>query len=330
MTMSMRLFLSYIKLYRKGFGLFLVFALILAVSFTLYGLPLEAVWYPVLLCGVIGMVFSVFDFISFCKRHKTLVLLMNEITVTVDSLPAPVSVIDEDYMELIQAVHRDKMALAGRMDEKYRSMMEYYTIWAHQIKTPIAAMRLLLSQSDSSELSEELTRIEQYVEMVLAYLRLDSESTDYVIREYDLDGIIRQAVRKYASQFISRRLRLVYEPLNFRVLTDEKWLLFVTEQILSNALKYTRTGEIAIVMEEPGILCIRDTGIGIDAGDLPRIFEKGYTGCNGREDKRSTGIGLYLCRRILRKMGSTITVTSEVGKGTSVMIDLRSAALEVE
>lgn len=329
----MRLFFSYIQLYRKGFALFLLFSAVLSISFALYDLPLAAVWYPLLLCVVIGLVFSVFDFIFFYKRHKNLVLLLNEITVTTDSLPAPVSVLDKDYMELIRAVHRDKMAFVCKMDEKYRSMMEYYTIWAHQIKTPIAAMRLLLTRNDSPEsaaLLEELTRIEQYVEMVLNYLRLDSESTDYVIREYDLDGIVKQAVRKYAAQFISRRLPLVYEPLDCRVLTDEKWLLFVIEQILSNALKYTRTGEISISMETPKVLCVRDTGIGIDQSDLPRIFEKGYTGYNGREDKKSTGIGLYLCRRILEKMGNTITITSEVGKGTAVYIDLRSAELEVE
>lgn len=211
--------------------------------------------------------------------------------------------------------------------------MEYYTIWVHQIKTPIAAMRLQLQGEDSDssrELLEELQRIEQYVEMVLTYLRLDSGSTDYVLKKYDLDDIIRQAVRKYASQFIRKKIRLTYEPLSCEVLTDEKWLLFVIEQVLSNALKYTRSGEISITLEAPKTLCIRDTGIGIAPEDLPRIFEKGFTGYNGRNDKKASGIGLYLCRRICSRLNHEIIITSKVDVGTEVRIDLDRKVLEVE
>ena len=212
-------------------------------------------------------------------------------------------------------------------------MIEYYTIWVHQIKTPISAMRLQLQgqESESSrELLEELQRIEQYVEMVLTYLRLDSGSTDYVLKKYDLDAIVRQAVRKYASQFIRKKIRLNYEPLSCEVLTDEKWLLFVIEQILSNALKYTRSGEIFITLEAPKTLCIRDTGIGIAPEDLPRIFEKGYTGLNGRRTRKTTGIGLYLCHEILTRLGHTIAITSQPGQGTQVHLNLRRQEFDVE
>lgn len=194
-------------------------------------------------------------------------------------------------------------------------------------------LRLLLQDADTDEqraLLEQVQSVEQYVEMVLGYLRLESPSSDYVIRNYALDDIVRQAVRKYASQFIRRRLRLEYTPLNVSVITDEKWLLFVIEQVLSNALKYTRSGSVSITLEAPKTLCIRDTGIGIASEDLPRVFEKGFTGCNGRTDKRATGIGLYLCRRILEKLGHTIAITSTVGEGTTVRICLQQDALEVE
>ena len=177
---------------------------------------------------------------------------------------------------------------------------------------------------------EQLQSVEQYVEMVLGYLRLESPSSDYVIRNYLLDDIVRQAVRKYASQFIRRKLRLEYTPLNVSVITDEKWLLFAIEQVLSNALKYTRSGSVSITLEAPKTLCIRDTGIGIAPEDLPRVFEKGYTGSNGRTDKRATGIGLYLCRRILAKLGHSITIVSTPGVGTTVRIGLEQDALEVE
>ena len=194
-------------------------------------------------------------------------------------------------------------------------------------------MRLQLQGEDSEsnrELLDELQRIEQYVEMVLTYLRLDAGATDYVLKQYDLDDILRQAVRKYASQFIRKKIRLVYEPLSCKVLTDEKWFLFVIEQVLSNALKYTRSGEISITLEAPKTLCIRDTGIGIAPEDLPRIFEKGFTGYNGRSDKKASGIGLYLCRRICGRLNHEISVTSKVDEGTEVRIDLNRKVLEVE
>ena len=160
-------------------------------------------------------------------------------------------------------------------------------------------------------------------------MRLDAGATDYVLKQYDLDDILRQAVRKYASQFIRKKIRLVYEPLSCKVLTDEKWFLFVIEQVLSNALKYTRSGEISITLEAPKTLCIRDTGIGIAPEDLPRIFEKGFTGYNGRSDKKASGIGLYLCRRICGRLNHEIGVVSKVDEGTEVRIDLNRKVLEV-
>lgn len=170
-------------------------------------------------------------------------------------------------------------------------------------------------------------RIEQYVDMVLGYLRLDSDFTDYVIQEYDLDDIVKPAVKKFAGQFIRKKLQLDYRPLHTKAVTDEKWLQFVLEQVISNALKYTEAGRITIEMEHgPGteenssVLCIRDTGIGIAPEDIPRIFEKGYTGYNGRSDKKASGIGLYLCRRICSNLGHTITANSSLENGTVIRI----------
>ena len=211
--------------------------------------------------------------------------------------------------------------------------IDYYTTWVHQIKTPIAAMRMLLQGEDTEEHREllaELFRIEQYVEMVLCYFRLDSVSSDFLFKEYELDGIIRQAVRKYATQFVRKKIRLQYEPTDIAVLTDEKWLLFILEQLLSNAVKYTEEGTVAIFVDENRVLHIVDTGIGIAPEDLPRVFEKGFTGYNGRADKKSTGLGLYLCRQAANKLSHAMSIQSEVGVGTTVSIDLRSAELKVE
>ncbi len=254
--------------------------------------------------------------------------------VILEHLPAPSGLLEEDYQELLNLLCRERRELREEMEQRYREMIDYYTVWAHQIKTPIAAMRLMLQEEQTGTniraLREELRRIEQYVEMVLCYLRLDSNSTDYVIREYDLDEIVKQAVRRHATTFIQKKLRLEYEPLDARVVTDEKWLLFVIEQVLSNALKYTDEGGIAITLEAPKTLCIRDTGIGIAPEDLPRVFEKGYTGDNGRSDKKASGIGMYLCSRICANLGHGISVDSTPGQGTEVRIDLKNAELEIE
>ncbi|MFR1517925.1 MAG: sensor histidine kinase [Clostridia bacterium] len=311
----------------------MLFAAVFAVSFALYRLPAAAVWYAAAICIFIGSIFLFFDYLSFYKKHKALRKLLREITVTAAHMPEPRSLLEADYQALIRTLHADKTALEDEMRAMYTNLVEYYTIWAHQVKTPIAAMRLLLQSENNAlnrELSEELQRIEQYVEMVMCYLRLDADSTDYLIKEYDLDDIIRQAVRKYAGQFIRKKIKLDYTPVACKILTDEKWFLFVVEQVLSNALKYTKSGTISVMMDASETLCIKDTGMGIAPEDLPRIFEKGYTGYNGRSDKKASGIGLYLCRRICRNLGHRISAESAVGQGTAIRIDFRRAKLDVE
>lgn len=194
-------------------------------------------------------------------------------------------------------------------------------------------MRLTLQNEDSPlarRISDDLFRIEQYVEMVLCYLRLDSDATDYVIQKYDLDKILTQAFRRFSGQFISKKLSLDYEPPEFTALTDEKWLLFVIEQVLSNSVKYTPPGGVISVSVQQGILCIKDNGIGIAPEDLPRIFERGYTGFNGRTDKKASGLGLYLCRRICRNLNHRIWAESGREGGTAVYIDLNSRKIETE
>ena len=252
--------------------------------------------------------------------------ILQNIRLLVDELPEPATLAEEDLQEMIRELKRlNEVTETARQTER-RESLDYYTTWVHQIKTPISTMKMILESEDTDEHREllaELFRIEQYVEMVLAFLRLDSESTDYLFREYQLDGILRGAVRKFSTQFIRRHIALHYEPTGLRVLTDEKWLSFVVEQVLSNALKYTPDGgEVWLGLEKPATLCIRDNGMGIAAEDLPRIFQKGYTGYNGRADKKASGLGLYLCRRICTNLGHTISAQSVAGEGTSIRINL--------
>ena len=329
----MKLLRLYLKQRWRGISAAFGFCGIFAVTFWLYHLPVEAVLYPTAVCTVLGLVLLLIDFRRVLRKHQVLERIQTFSDAFGENFPEVEGLEDEDYQQIVHLLHEEQTQFHTDTARRYEDMVDYYTIWAHQIKTPIASMRLTLQNEDSQlsrKLSGDLFRIEQYVEMVLMFLRLDSDSTDYVIREYDLDVIIRQAVRKFAGEFIARRLQLVYEPLNAKVITDEKWLSFVIEQVLSNALKYTPSGSITISLEAPKTLCIRDTGMGIAPEDLPRIFEKGYTGYHGRADKKASGIGLYLCKRICTNLGHRISAESDLDFGTVIRIDLSQYQLSVE
>ena len=301
-------------------GLILIFSTLVWLS----GAGGVLAGYTALLSTALALLLALPDLRRFALRHRQLSDALKSIRVSDEQLPPPENLIEEDYRQLIRALGEEKQRQASAMDLRMSDMQDYFTLWAHQIKTPIAAMRLILQtkpENSAGEIEGELFRVEQYVEMVLNYLRLDSDSTDFVFRTCALDDIIRQCVRKYAKQFIRKRIRLEYEGTALQVLTDEKWLCFAIEQILSNALKYTAAGSIRIFTQGE-TLVIADTGMGIAPEDLPRVFEKGYTGYNGRTDKKATGIGLYLCKRILNRLGHEISISAQVGKGTRVSIDL--------
>lgn len=329
----MKLFFAYLRQRRRVLGLLAMFAAIFFSIFALYHLPMKAVAYPALLCIGVGGIVLVRDFLRLRSKHRKLSRMTALSDVLSLGLPEPWGIEEQDYQRIIDCLTDEQKDLRQQWSGRYRDMVEYYTVWAHQIKTPIASMRLNLQNEDSAlsrSLMQDLFRVEQYVDMVMVFLRLENSASDYAIREYRLDAIIKQAVKKYAGEFIARKLTLHYEPVDTTVVTDEKWLSFVVEQVLSNALKYTPQGSITITVEPQKRLCIRDTGIGIAPEDLPRVFENGYTGCNGRTDKRASGIGLYLCRRICRNLGHGISVRSEVDKGTCICIDLEQRPLQVD
>ena len=329
----MKLFWTYVKQRRTGILSFLLFGILFFAAFALYGLPMEAVGYPALLCALFGIFFLTADYAKMRRKHRRLLEMRELSAATLMALPEAAGVLEEDYQNLLLMLKEEVLNQKTDFSQNYQETVEYYTAWVHQIKTPIASMHLTLEKEDtpaSRKLSSDLFRIEQYVEMVLAYLRLDMTGGDYVFKEYSVDEIVKGALKKFASEFIDRKLKLIYEPVNTTVVTDEKWLSFVVEQILSNALKYTRKGSIRIYLKEPKTLCIEDTGMGIAPEDLPRIFEKGYTGYNGRKDKRASGIGLYLCRRICNNLGVKIEVESEPEKGTKVCLHLEQYEIKCE
>ena len=241
-----------------------------------------------------------------------------------------------NHRKIIRTIQNSWQPTAEDMDEKWEELREkedFFALWAHQIKTPIAAMRLLLQSEEinAADCRQELFRIESYVEVALNYLRFEEMSGDLLLENCQLESMVKQVVKKYSTIFIHQHLSVELENLNGTILTDEKWFCFVLEQILSNALKYTKKGGVKIFardISDAREIVIRDTGMGIRGEDLPRVFEKGYTGYNGRIDKKASGIGLYLCKGVCNKLGHKIRIESEEDKGTDVIITIYQDGLK--
>ena len=318
-------FFVYLRERGKAIACLCLFTGIFAGTFLLYHVPWQAAAYPAALCLGLGVLLLLRDYRRFRRVHEAYRRLEQLPELTREQLLQWKSQTERDCAALLEKQLEDMARLQTASADRFTTQTDYFSAWAHQIKTPIAAMGLKLQNEDSPlarGLRGDLNRIAQYVEMAMTYLRLDAETGDYVLKTQDLDPIIRGAVRRFAGEFIDRKLRLRLQETGQMVLTDEKWLSFVLEQLLSNALKYTPGGEISIFWQEPDTLVIRDTGIGIAPEDLPRIFEKGFTGYNGRSDKKASGIGLYLCRRVCQNLGHEISAESTPGKGATIRLNL--------
>lgn len=341
----MKILLRYLREKRKAIALVMTFAFSTAVVFYLYNLPAEALFYIYAFGITITAARAVCGFLRMRKKHYILLKHAEMEQIYTLDMPESELVVENDYQKLVNKLITEKNELNARQTKSMTEMKDYYTMWAHQIKTPISAMNLLLqvmkteSENDDQrlkELSQELFKTEFYVEAVLQYLRLEDMSSDFKFDHYNLEPIVKQSVKKYASQFIHRKIKIELGCLNESVLTDEKWISFVLEQLISNAIKYTKEGgTVKIYLQETcnindRVLVIEDNGIGISDEDLPRIFERGFTGYNGRMDKKSTGIGLYLCKKALVKLSHKISIESEYGVGTKVMIDMSESLMRHE
>ena len=313
---------SYIKKNLKIYLLFIIFIFIFVLIFYLYNLPFEALFYGGLLCFVVSLIASIIDYNNYRKSYIDLKYLETNILNSKEDLPKSLDIRVEYYQKIIERLHNEVERLKIEDNKKMEDLADYYSMWIHQIKTPIAAMNFLLDneETDVKVFKQELFKIERYVEMVLTYIRLGSETSDYVITSINLDEVVRENIKKYATLFINKKIKLNYVSHETYVISDKKWLGFAFEQLLSNAIKYTKSGgEISINISESKLI-IEDNGIGIYEEDLPRIFEQSFTGLNGRYEKKSSGLGLYLCKKTLDKLQHKIEITSKVNKGTKVMI----------
>lgn len=312
---------------RKNRGALLIFLGMTAVGaavFALYGVRPEPLVYAAVLALFLLAGMLLVDTLREKRRSAERARAMTAILSEWRTLPEAGSLAEEDYQKMIDVLGQRLEDQRTEADAERQDMLDYYTAWVHQIKTPIAVMRLRLSgdMPEHHALSVELSRIEQYVDMALQYIRIGSETNDLVIREVSLDELIREAVRRQAPQFVEKRLRLCYEPTGATVVTDGKWFSCILDQLLSNAVKYTPSGTVTISWRD-GRLTVADTGIGIAPEDLPRIFEKGYTGQNGRLGQKSSGLGLYLAKRAADLLSIPLSAESTVGVGSAFTLDLR-------
>ncbi len=340
----------------RWLAVILFIALVMTATMLLNQIPLYEIGYGMLLCAFVTVVAILVGYGRHRDSFRQLEQMQENIAAIPCDMKTPEYMYERQYQECIRAIAREKDRLQKEMRSRQQDLAEYYSMWVHQIKTPIAALKLLadeemnayLDDEDSAEndmrvinmyqKQNELFRVEQYVDMALQYTRLGAQTNDFVFERVLLDEVIKPSVLKYAKQFIHKQLRLNYVPQGICAVTDKKWLGFVIDQLLSNAVKYTKQGGVTIEVSAatqppdgscgPGVeegqkqvrIIIEDTGIGISADDLPRVCEMGYTGYNGHADQYSTGIGLYLCRAILDKLGHQFVITSDQGRGTRAEI----------
>ena len=318
----MEIIKSYLKKNLKIYLLLIVFIFIFILIFYLYNLPFEVLFYSSSLCFIVALIVSIIDFNNYRKSYIDLKYLESNILNNMEDLSKSLDIRVEYYQKIIERLHNEVEKLKIDDNKKMENLADYYSMWIHQIKTPIAALNFLLDneETDVKAFRQELFKIERYVEMVLTYIRLGSETSDYVITSINLDEVVRENIKKYATLFINKKIKLNYVSHETYVISDKKWLGFAFEQLLSNAIKYTKSGgEISINISESKLI-IEDNGIGIYEEDLPRIFEQSFTGLNGRYEKKSSGLGLYLCKKTLDKLQHKIEITSEIDKGTKVIV----------
>lgn len=280
--------------------------------------------YFFLLCCFVTILFFTWDILAEMQVYRQEILYGGR------EAESPLEIV---LAEKLEAREMELYQQSSDSERKLTDLLDYYTLWVHQIKTPIAASQLLVAEVADrqlkQQLEQEIFKIDSYTNLVLQYLRLESFHDDLVLKQVQIEDLVKEIIRKYALFFIQKGLNANLHDLDKEIVTDKKWLLVVIEQIISNSLKYTKEGGLEIYMEGQE-LCIKDTGIGIKNSDVLRVFERGFSGYNGRLTQQSSGLGLYLSKKISEELGHQIRIESEVGKGTIVRIQFAQVNLVLE
>ena len=323
------MFKDYLKKTYPVYLLYLLFVLCTFVVLMICQMISDLIIYMLSLYFSIILLYFLLDYRKYRQHHQYLIYLKDNPELF-DNLPQESYLEEKTYQEMLQILQKKIFQLKQENQQKYNNTIDYYTKWVHQIKTPIAGLKLII-QNDypDKKMLVELLKIEQYVNMALQYVRLDSIHHDLSFQKVSLDHLVSQEIKKQSLFFFQKNLKVDYQIKDLQILTDEKWSGFVIEQVLSNALKYTKEGSI-IFYNEGEKLYIQDSGIGIKESDLPRVFEKGFTGFQGRNDKNASGLGLYLCKNIFNQLDHSISIESKVGQGTTVCLDFSKKEIFIE
>lgn len=331
--MKKELFYYYIKDHKNTIIVYMMSIFIFYFLFFLYENKMESIVYGTVFITVLCLSVGGYDFYQYVNHYEHLYRCRNTIEYDIENIGEDRFLIEKEYQNLIVTLDQKRKEYFAQSEQEKIELEDYFTLWVHQMKLPIAAMKIMLETEDVLDrklLKSELFRIEQYSSMVLAYIRMNSKDTDYQIETCDLDQMIRQSIRTFASEFIRKKIACDFKETKVQLVTDEKWFIFVLEQILSNSLKYTKTGTISIYIQNENTLVVEDTGSGMEVGDCVRSFEKGYTGRNGRIDKKASGLGLYLCKNILNRLSHDIKIESQIGVGTKVKISWKKDKIMIE
>lgn len=290
----MKLILDYMKSQRVILFGYLLVCIVFITIFVLATIEIEYVFLGIEILGFILIIYLIVHWFQYQK----------------------LSDVKDDNERLLNENKNLKSEMLNQKDD----LNAYFLMWLHQIKTPMTVSKLLLEKPDetiNTKLKMQLMYIEQYINMAMNYLKMIDYSTDMDITQVNLDDIIKNLLKKYSLLFIHNHISLEYQSNLTYVVSDSQWLTILIEQILSNALKYTENGKIAIqYLEDKHALEIRDTGIGIRSEDIPKIFDRGYSGFNGRMNEKSSGLGLYLARKISERLNIQIEVESKLSKGS--------------
>lgn len=327
------IFFKYLNDRKYIISVFIFFYSAFALTLWLEQASLTMMLYPLLISLTVVALFALLDFIHYYQTINHLNNILQTSISIVDNLPATKNYQEQVYQNIIHHFNQDYKHLIHHQNQQYQQALEYYTLWVHQVKVPISALKLTADGLDGSKqktiISTQLTHIDRYVDMVLTYLRMESINQDLLLQQIDVYPLLTNSIKKYADIFIHNKIKVQIEPFSLITTSDQKWLSFVFDQVISNALKYTKNGIVSITADGQKLL-ITDTGIGIAPEDLPRIFERGFTGFNGRFNQKSSGLGLFLVKKILDVLGHTITIESTVGVGTIVTIDLKVIKIDLE
>ncbi|MGG5372881.1 ATP-binding protein [Enterococcus sp. AZ196] len=319
----MKLLKSFFYERRIVYGMYVVFWGLIFLTFYLYELDFAPFWDGWLFTMFMLVVYSIVSFYRAARKQKRLEQLITK-DLQLGSLvflPKAQTLSEKNYQETLRLVLETKNQQQEALQQKQKDMLNDFGLWLHQIKTPVAALDLLIQsgQLEPRMMKNEVFKINEYLQMILNYMRQNLDQADLVFQQLSIEKVVKSVVKKYATFFSQKDLSLQLGQLEGVVYSDKKWLIFILEQVIFNAIKYTENGTISISFAD-NQLTIRDTGMGIQAEDLPRVFEKGYTGLNGREQQRASGLGLYLSKEAAAKLGCRIYIESKVKKGTAVTI----------